>query len=335
MTALAGATLLGLAGSPLTGDVMAQDKPAPADVAKATRAFKTGNQHYKLKQWEKALAKFEESYAAVNSPNSRLYIARCKMQLKRYLESYEDFQGTIDEGKQREVAEPKYKPTRETAEVELGELVQNHLAVVTIVVENATDEARLTIGGQEVPHDKWGRGIPLLPGEATVVMEAPGVPAQSEDLVLAAGDTKDLSFDAAPPPEPEVVAPPPPPPEEPEGEGNPLLIPAIIAGGVGVVGMGTFAIAGLMSNATFDDLEAKCGGPCPDRERENDLIDSGKTEQTVANIGLIVGAVGLATGATLFVVGMSGGGGDGADSATAPATQLEVRPGFVGVSGAF
>jgi len=341
LTAWAAVTMLGLMAPPLSGDAMAQDAaapaPSPADVATATSSFRKGNQLFKLKQWDKALTHFQKSYDAVASPNSLLYIARCKLKLDQHIEAFDAFQQTIEQGKQRETAEPKYKPTRETAELELGELTQKHVAVITVIVDNPSEGARVTIDGDELPREKWGQMVAHLPGDAIVVMEAPGLPAQSEELVLSAGDSRDLSFDAAPPPEREAVAPPPPvAPEEPEGEASPLLIPAIVAGGVGVVGMGIFTVAGILSNGTFDDLEAKCGGPCPDKERELDLIDAGKTEQTVANIGLVVGVLGLATGATLFIVSLSGGSDDGPDAtAEVPATQLEVRPGFVGVTGAF
>ena len=58
-----------------------------------------------------------------------------------------------------------------------------------------------------------------------------------------------------------------------------------------------------MAKSTYDDLDKACnGGPCP--ASKNGEISSGKTQQVVANVGLGVGIVGLAVGATLFVLSM-------------------------------
>jgi len=79
------------------------------------------------------------------------------------------------------------------------------------------------------------------------------------------------------------------------------------AGGVGVAGLGTFAILGSMANSKFDDLEKACPNEqCPP-EREGD-IDDGERLQTFANISLGVGVAGVATGAALLIFG--GGKGD-------------------------
>jgi len=58
-----------------------------------------------------------------------------------------------------------------------------------------------------------------------------------------------------------------------------------------------------MAKSTYDDLNKACnGGPCP--PSKNGEISSGKTQQVVANVGLGIGIVGVALGATLFVLSM-------------------------------
>jgi hypothetical protein len=104
---------------------------------------------------------------------------------------------------------------------------------------------------------------------------------------------------------------------------------AYVAGGVGVVGLATFAIFGLMSNSTYSDLKSACppaNGGCPSSAGKSGEISSGQTQQTVANIGLPVGIVGLAVGATLFVLSMP-------PKSSAAGTALVVGPGYIGVKG--
>jgi hypothetical protein len=99
-----------------------------------------------------------------------------------------------------------------------------------------------------------------------------------------------------------------------------------VAGGVGVAGLAMFTIFGLMDNSTYSDLKNACpGNMCPPDKQSQ--IDSGRTQQTLANVGLVVGALGLAGGATLFALSLS------SKPSTAPSTALVAAPGFVGLRG--
>ena len=60
-------------------------------------------------------------------------------------------------------------------------------------------------------------------------------------------------------------------------------------------------------------------------------IDEGKLEKDIANIGLIVGAVGLAAGVTLFVVSSVGK----KDEAPKTEVQAVIGPSYLGVQGSF
>ena len=161
-----------------------------------------------------------------------------------------------------------------------------------------------------------GKGS-ILPGCGTVT------PTWPVSVTGAAGETKSvtLSFPAEAPSESD------------QSSGGkkltPLRIGAIAAAGVGVVGMVLFAVQGSASNATYDDLKEKCnGGPCPQEFAAD--IDKGRTQQTVANIGLGLGIVGLGAGAALFVLSMTK-----KPDTTQPQTTWLVGPGSVGVRGTF
>jgi hypothetical protein len=86
-------------------------------------------------------------------------------------------------------------------------------------------------------------------------------------------------------------------------DGAGLRTAGYVAGGVGLVGLALFAIAGLGAKSAYDKLESDCGQtPCTDEAHRSD-IEGGRMMQTAANIGLAAGLVGLGVGATLLVLG--------------------------------
>jgi hypothetical protein len=102
---------------------------------------------------------------------------------------------------------------------------------------------------------------------------------------------------------PEKSSPAPSPAPANDDEGSGVRTVGYVAGGVGLVGMALFAIAGLGAKNAYDKLDSECGqGPCTDEAHRSD-IDAGRMFQTTANIGLAAGLTGLGVGATLLVLG--------------------------------
>jgi len=65
-------------------------------------------------------------------------------------------------------------------------------------------------------------------------------------------------------------------------------------------------VAGLQASSTYSKLERECGTTgCSDREHL-DAINRGKSLQTVADIGLIIGIGGAVTSGALFYFGIAG-----------------------------
>jgi hypothetical protein len=85
-----------------------------------------------------------------------------------------------------------------------------------------------------------------------------------------------------------------------------------------------------MANGTYSDLKNACGaGPCPPGHESD--ISAGKTQQTFANVGLVVFAVSAAATVTLFFVTKP----KAASSPTAATARVTAGPSFVGLQGAF
>lgn len=315
--------------------VSAQPKGAPsaaasadANVKKALDLFKKGQALYKANKFAEALPVFRESYALVPSPNSRILIARCLIGTGDLVAGYQELEALIADVDARQ--EAKYQQTRDAAAQERDELANTKLALVTISVANASAGTRVAIGDRDIPAETWGKPMPMMPGAVDVSVTTPPAPPLTQRVDLRAGEKRPLALDAAP-----SSAPPPPPPTTGSGGSRAVLRPiAYLAGGIGVAGFGVFGVFGGLASATYSDLESKCEGGegsrvCPSNTQGQ--IDDGKLQKDVANIGLIVGAVGIAAGVTLFVLSID----RGPKKEAAVQMHPVVAPGYVGFQGAF
>lgn len=307
-------------------DVFAQPK-AGDPVKQATDLFKQGQALFQARQFPQALDLFQRSYATVASPNSGLYIARCHNEMGRFKESYLQYRKVIGEAEGRVATEPKYKPTLDTARTEI-EQVAGKISILTVQVSNPAANSTLRVGATVIPREQWGQPIPLDAGPVDVVLDTVGAPPSAQKLNLARGEKKTIVIAPAGPVGP-VGPGPGPGPRRRTNDRFSMLPLAITFGGIGVVGMGMFAVAGGLSLGTYSEVEDNCpnGPTCTD-----DLIDRGEREQLIANVGLVVGAVGLAAGATFLIVEVATGGVG--NEAKAP-VNLAIGPGYVGVDGAF
>ncbi len=196
--------------------------------------------------------------------------------------------------------------------------------------------AVLKVGGRAIPPDQWTRPVISMPGAVDVVLaDATGKELARQTVAATGGQQSSVTIDAqpAPPPAPPAAANPDdrpdfsqaPPPAATPSSGRAYLRPwAYGAGAVGVVGFGLFTAFGLMSNSDYNDLKSACvGGRCP--PGKSGEISDGKTFQTVANVGLVAGIVGVAAGGTLFVLSLTGKSSD--------STGFLVGPSYVGYRG--
>jgi hypothetical protein len=167
--------------------------------------------------------------------------------------------------------------------------------------------------------------LPLAAGRADVELAGPSPRSLAVDV--AAGETKEVEVDG----ETGVVTPAPAPAPSParaeDATGTPpMRIASYVAAGVGVIGLGTFAIFGAMSNAKYNDLKSSCNGACPP-SRQSD-IDAGKRDQRIANVGLVIGILGAGAAVTLFVLSRP-------NRAQPPSAALVVGPRELAIRGAF
>ncbi len=287
----------------------------------AQAKFVRGRDLFQRKDYAGALAEFRASLDIVASPNTRLYAGRSLRELGRLVEAYVELGRASVEGHEYARDDPRYAQAGEAAAHERSELAAR-LGFVELTVERPGDATTLRVSGEDVRRAGWTEPLPVLPGTTEIVVASPGREPIRKTVQLAAGQRTRLTIDAdgrSPAPLASTSPTTSPSTGEPaRGGPSPLRLGAYAAGGVGAIGLATFGVFGVLSNKTYSDLESACGaGPCP--PGHDDEIARGKTQQTIANVGLVVGAVGLATGVTLFVLSTGKGSADArVGVATAP-----------------
>ena len=264
--------------------------------------FESANKLFGEKKYDAALLLFRKVHEQSQSPNARLMIGKCLLAQGQLAEAYNELSTTLREAAQRAETEAKYANTRDAAAAELAPL-ETKIAKIVITLVNAPTGARVLLAGVEVPSDKLGKPIAVLPGSVEVTAEglAQGTTTRKEDL--KGGESKVIVFeskiatpDKPPPPVDPVV-----PAEEMVGGGVRRAGYGII--GLGVVGMGLFAFGGIQSDAKFATLEKECGGTRCTDIKYADIVDSGKNMDLLANVGLGVGIAGLVAGTVMVIVG--------------------------------
>ncbi|MBW2458687.1 MAG: hypothetical protein JRI68_29585 [Deltaproteobacteria bacterium] len=265
---------------------MAPESADETQKAEARKYFMSAMEAWNDKRFEEALENFRSSYGIVASPNSHLMVVRTLVSLSRNAEAYVEAETVVAEADTAAATDPKYEATASAAR-ELAGKLRAQIALVTVVGADqaAPPGATLTVAGRAVEPSRWGQPVAVDPGDVMVVLgDAP-----PKSVAAVAGG--DHTVDFTPAPEPAPI--------EHKYEGPDRRMMAYIAGGVGAAGLLTFAIFGGVALAEYGDLDDQC----PDKRCPTDLSDdasSGQTYQTVANVGLVIGLVGVAVGAGLF-----------------------------------
>lgn len=331
------------------------DRASAAERERAQTEYRAGTLAFKEGRYRDAADSFHKSYDIVASPNSHMMWARALREAGEYDRAYEEMALAQREAAKLAINLPKYAATAESTEAELAELLPR-VAALNIQLKNG-DAMEVWVNRRRVRRSLWP-AIAVREGEAHVAVRLHGgrrawaavnaKRGQVQRVELDLAGQLEAGDDALIPWLSKDTAKPDPPAKLIEGASDPATQPdtadpgadsssasgpglrmwSYVAGGVGALGLVTFAVAGSMSNATHADLEAECpNGACP--ASQSDKIDQGKRQQTVANIGLVVGVIGVAAGATLFILDLD------QDKKTGQRTQLVAGPGSLRLRGRF
>ncbi|MGC4091168.1 MAG: hypothetical protein QM756_25490 [Polyangiaceae bacterium] len=274
----------------------AQEQPAP-EASDSAKTFADAVKLYKSGQAEQALPVFENLASATQSPNAQLYVGYCLADLGRHREAHRAFSLTIQYALATNDA--RYEATREAAQ---SQVLTLNLRLAKLVLSFVETPPGLVVKVDDSVVETAQLGTPLVlePGAHHIEATADGLTPISRDEQIEAGGSKTLTLSfAKPEAKPLVVAPKVTPARD---DGNTLRMLGFVAGGVAVAGLSVFTVTGLKAQSIHNQLQNECAKGCSDPEHL-DLVGSGKSMQTVANVSLAIGAVSALGSASLLYFG--------------------------------
>ena len=287
-----------------------------AERADARQHANAGRQHFEAGELDEAIASFEQAEAIIHAPPHLLYIARSHRRAGRLLKARDVYRQLVAE----ELSPRSPPPFREAIETGASELEQVDAKIPKLTIAVSGPES----GAAEVTVDGKPAGVGPLevdPGEHRVAATAEGF-HDGEQLVTVGlgGEVIEVTLSLEP------VAAVPAPPPAPDDDGH-IPIPPIVLLGAGAAFVVVGAVTGGMALGKAGDLRDACpSNPCPTENQG--LADDANLLATLSTIGLVVGGLALAGGATWLVLDLTSGE-DGGETA------LHLGPGSLTIDGRF
>ena len=289
----------------------AQDAQPAQQQGTAQTEFDRGTALYTAHDYAGALEAFRASASRVDSPNTRLAIARCFRELGRAPEAVAEYDRAIERGR---ALGPAYERTIDTATEERSAL-EGRVGRVEIVLPEQPAGMRVRLNERELDASELGAPIAVSPGRVEVIAEAEGfrtarfagsVGAREQIVARLALEREE----PAAPPQPgvsgagwhEPVHEPAHPPDE-GSSSTPAL--AWIGLGVGAAALVGSAILYFVTDAQYDTLREECVETYCADARASDLAGSGRTLELLTVVSLVLGVASLAAAGALFLLGGS------------------------------
>ncbi len=268
-----------LAQAPAPKPATAAARPGPPVTPKRLIATAAGKRN--SGDFAGALADYQAADAEAPSPETIEGIAFCQDKLGHFDEAltwYDAFLKNVPPMMQFEGTEAQKR-------VDAIKAMPGHLHL-----ESNPSNAVVSVDGKEQP-THTPVDVELAPGKHTLHLVAAGHDPLDKDVEVASRAKMNLVLEPVltpppPPPPPPVVAPPPPaPPPAPHS-----VVPAVVVGGLAVVGLGIgigFGIAALSEKSTFNSHPT------------TDTANTGENDALAADMGF---GIGLTLGLTAVVL---------------------------------
>ncbi|MEO6420434.1 MAG: hypothetical protein ABIP39_13540 [Polyangiaceae bacterium] len=295
--------------------------PASAQASREQNAEKLFNDAIGLVsagKYAEACPKFEESQKLDPALGTQFDLADCYEHTGKKGSARKLFTEVAD------AAKAAGKSEREKSARERATALDAIAPRLTIAVGPWAADAHfeVTVDGVSLPAASWNHPQSLDAGKHAVAASAPGKKPFDAQVVLQDGNGSEVKIpelESKPAPLPVVIK----PDEKPVDQGSGQRRTAVIAGGIGLVGVVVGASAGVLSLMKHGQAKGKCANfsACPDAQGRSDwntATDAG----TVSTIGFIAGGVGLAAGAVLYLTAPKN------NSAASTSTGWWVMPSF-------
>lgn len=311
----------------------------PAERAAAEAIFQEARKLSRDNKHAEACVKYEESNRIDPSVGTQLYLADCYEKTARVASAWAIFKEVAS------IARSTGQAEREKSATARANALEARLPKVQLQVAGAdTPGLEIRQDGRVLGRGLWSSPLPVDSGKHTIEASAKGRKAWSGSFEASEGKVTTVAIPALLPQEApaasataSATAPPPPATttapaasvapavtgEPASGWGTQKTV-ALVAGGVGVVGVVLGSIFALSARSQWQDAQPLCPA---DRcnQKGYDLATAARRDGNVATALLAVGGVGLGAGAVLWFTAPRG------ESAAA----LGVGPGSLMVRGAW
>lgn len=307
-----GLAILSLLGASFAG---AQAPPDRAQKAAADVLFDEAKRLMQEKKFGEACLKFEETNRLDPGVGILLYLADCYKQAGRTTSAWTTFREAAGTARNAGQLDREKLANRLAAELEPT------LVKLLLEIPNKDQEPGLTLkrNGVVVGRLLWGAALPVDPGPQVIEASAEGkTPWTSTVEVSKPGQTVTVRIpvlEALPPPPVASSAPPPPPSPPPvtSAVATAELTPApeasppgarrtlaLVAGGVGLLGVGVGSYLGLRTFSLWDESRNDCQGNRCATDTSYDAATQARRSGNLSTLFFSVGAVGLGAGALLW-----------------------------------
>ena len=282
--------------------------------AAAESLFQDARQLMQDGKFAEACPKLVDSNKLDPAVGTLLYLGECYEKNGQTASAWVTFQAAA------ETARRAGQPERARVAIDRASALVGKLSKIAIAVAATARVPGLEVkrDGTDVGQATWGVGVPVDPGEHSIVAKAPGKNDWSQTVrVEADGKVAAVEIPAL---EDAVTAQSQPITTGPTDVTKPLLtetmmdqgtstshgnsqrVIAYVAGGVGVLGLAAGTVFGLEAKSKQNQSAADCrpNAPTECNQAGVDLRHQGHNAATLSNVGFTVGAVGLLGGAVLY-----------------------------------
>ncbi len=310
-----------IAGSLTIGSTARAADPTPEDIAQARSLGEQGQAALDAKKFAEAEKLFSAAAALYPvAPTLPLGAARALAGQGKLIQARETYNKIVRESYSKIVRESDkvqggpaaFKAAVESARAESDALAPK-IGSVTVVVEGPK-EAHVTLDEGQIPAAAWGLPRPVDPGTHKLAATMPGYKPAALTFDVADGAKVDQKLTLVKDDGTETAI------VDPnkggnQGNGGPVSgggdsgasqgsssrkTIGYVVGGVGVVGIGVGAVAGLVALGDKDSLAKACkNGKCPPTQQSN--VNAYNTMGTLSTVGFVVGGLALAGGIVLIV----------------------------------
>jgi hypothetical protein len=262
------------------------------DPAAAEELFRQGRAASQKQDFTTACAKFRESNRLDPAVGTVFNIADCEEKLGRLATSWTLFQEVV----QRLPNDDE----RRTIASERARSLEGRVPTLTIhLAHSDRDDVVVRRDGVVLGAASLETALPVDPGEHTVMVEAPGTQSAVFTSRVGAGEHASLEVKVG------TVS-----TATQQGlatlggsspaADQPSHTAAYVVGGIGVAGLVTGVVAGLIVLSKKSTVDSECVGKVCSQAGVN-AASSGKTFGVVTTVGLLTGALGLGTATYLFL----------------------------------